>query len=302
MFEEPNPLSNTRYTDSADFTCLENLEESSIDISLVNCGFEHCIPLHVCQELRDEYIIHLVLDGKGTFTCGGKSWILQRGQIFLVSPRTSYTYISDASDPWFYAWVGFRGILCRDILYHCGLSEKHPVGEVQDPDAVMSYIRTIIQYRQLTFANQLRRNGILMEFLSALIENHQSEMSASATLQTDYGSNIYVSHAIEYIQNFYKQPISVQIISEYVGVSRTHLNNCFQKELGISIQKFLSDYRMHKAANLLITSTDTIQSISASVGYPDSLAFSKSFKKKFGLSPKNYRNQKRTLDLYSEKQ
>ncbi len=302
MFGNIDPLSNTRYTDNAHFECLENLDESSMEISLVHCGIEHCNPLHICQIPRDEYILHFVLDGEGSYSCDGNAWTLKKGQVFLICPGSKYTYVSSASIPWTYAWVGFQGMLCKNILYHCGFSKEHLIGECKDLDRVLSYVNSLIEYRQLTFSNQLRRNGILMELLATLIDSRKADMEGTDSSLSDYGSNVYVSHAVEYIRSFYNQPISVQTISEYVGISRTHLNNCFQKELGLSVQKFLSDYRMHKAANLLITSTDTIQTISASVGYPDSLAFSKSFKKKFGLSPKNYRNQKKTLDVYDMKQ
>jgi AraC family transcriptional regulator of arabinose operon len=91
-------------------------------------------------------------------------------------------------------------------------------------------------------------------------------------------------------------------ITDYVGISRTYLTQIFQKELGLSVQTFLIDYRMHKAANLLLSTNQSISDVSTNVGYDDALAFSKSFKKKFGLSPKNYRSQKEEMDLFTKKQ
>ena len=57
-----------------------------------------------------------------------------------------------------------------------------------------------------------------------------------------------------------------------------------------------------KAANLLVSTNDTIKEISRAVGYEDQLAFSKAFKKKFEMSPKNYRTFRGTTVLYNEKQ
>ena len=42
--------------------------------------------------------------------------------------------------------------------------------------------------------------------------------------------------------------------------------------------------------------------VSNSVGYEDQLVFSKAFKKKFGMSPKNYKTHKEMMDKYNEKQ
>ena len=53
---------------------------------------------------------------------------------------------------------------------------------------------------------------------------------------------------------------------------------------------------MHKAANFLVSTTMPIKEIADQVGYNDQLAFSKAFKNKFGMSPKNYRTYKDELE------
>ena len=107
--------------------------------------------------------------------------------------------------------------------------------------------------------------------------------------QTGYSDNAYVNLAIDYIGKTYMQGIGVSDIADSVGITRSHLNHVFQKELGISIQNFLIDFRMHKSANLLVSTALSIKEISNQVGYNDQLVFSKAFKKKFGMSPKSYR-------------
>ena len=113
---------------------------------------------------------------------------------------------------------------------------------------------------------------------------------------------MYVEQAIDYIKWNHSHGINVTDIADYIGISRTYLNHIFQKELGISSQKFLMDFRLHKAANLLISSDLPVAEVSAQVGYDDSLAFSKAFKKKFELSPKNYRSHKEKMEQFTEKQ
>ncbi len=87
-----------------------------------------------------------------------------------------------------------------------------------------------------------------------------------------------------------------------LGISRAYLNKAFQQELGMSVQRFLIDYRMHCAANLLYNSAMNIQQISEAVGYEDQMTFSKAFKKKFGVSPSSYRKPSHPLPVYHEKQ
>lgn len=153
--------------------------------------------------------------------------------------------------------------------------------------------------RKLTFGNDLLRNGFLLELLGSLCENHTNRTKQNGG--HDYSSNIYVNHAIEFISKFYSQSINVTSISEYIGITRAHLNNCFQKELGITVQSYLIDYRLHQASQLLSSTTDSINEIAAKVGYPDPLAFSKAFKKKYKASPKFYRQNQLELLQFNNK-
>ena len=60
-------MKNVKYTDSAQFRCLEHLRETCIDLYLICCGLEHCAPTHaIGHSIREEYILHFVLDGKGS--------------------------------------------------------------------------------------------------------------------------------------------------------------------------------------------------------------------------------------------
>ena len=72
------------------------------------------------------------------------------------------------------------------------------------------------------------------------------------------------------------------IVADNIGISRAYLNSSFQKELGMSAQTFLIDYKMHKAASLLVSTSLSVKEIANNVGYEDQLVFSKAFKKKFG--------------------
>ena len=69
-----------------------------------------------------------------------------------------------------------------------------------------------------------------------------------------------VEEVVSAAKKYAKKPLIVKLspnvtdIADYIGISRTYLNHVFQKELGISSQKFLMDFRLHKAASLLTSS------------------------------------------------
>ena len=117
-----------------------------------------------------------------------------------------------------------------------------------------------------------------------------------------YSTSVYVELAIEYIKDMYQRGIGISDIADNIGISRAYLNSSFQKELGMSAQTFLIDYKMHKAASLLVSTSLSVKEIANNVGYEDQLVFSKAFKKKFGMSPKNYKTHKEMMDKFNEKQ
>ena len=295
-------MKNVTYTDSANFHCLENLRENSLDLSLIHTGKEHCFPGHTFSSPRDEYIIHFVLDGTGTYSAGGSTWVLTPGQMFIIYPNEPVTYSADQTTPWSYAWIGFNGIRAENLVKQCGFSKGRMILPAPDSKIVLKYISKLLDHKSLTSANELKREAYLMLLLSELIEHHDSLKIQTRKEKYAYSTSAYVEMAIDYIRRMYMYRIGVSDIADNIKISRAYLNSAFQKELGMSAQKFLIDYRMHKAASLLTSTVLSVKEIGNRVGYEDQLTFSKAFKKKFGLSPRNYKVHQDQIIKYDEKQ
>ena len=143
----------------------------------------------------------------------------------------------------------------------------------------------------------------LILLLAELADFHEKRSAQSRkNAKYAYSTSVYVELAIEYIKGMYQKGIGISDIADNIGISRAYLNSSFQKELGMSAQTFLIDYKMHKAASLLVSTSLSVKEIANNVGYEDQLVFSKAFKKKFGMSPKNYKTHKEMIDKFDEKQ
>ena len=100
----------------------------------------------------------------------------------------------------------------------------------------------------------------------------------------------YIRQAIEYIETNYSRQITVEEISNHVGINRKYLTKLFNEKMDNSPKNYLIQYRINKACRLLKQSTLSIQEVSHSVGYTDALVFSKIFKKVVGTCPREYRS------------
>jgi len=95
--------------------------------------------------------------------------------------------------------------------------------------------------------------------------------------------------AINYIEGHYAESITLEEISEYVGLSPNYFSKVFKNEMGKGYSDFLIEYRIEKSKKLLAETTESVKSISVSVGYPDQKYFSKLFRKITGIKPSEYR-------------
>ncbi|MDD3279436.1 MAG: helix-turn-helix domain-containing protein [Lachnospiraceae bacterium] len=286
---------NVGYTETGKFTCLEDLD-NTVDYQMFNpivldyCGKENCLPGHQFGPyIREKYVIHFVLEGKGTFLSGHKKYELTKGSAFIILPGEEATYRADMKKPWSYAWIGFHGYRVPEWIHKMGFSRENPVMELSNLPHILQIIEKILAEKQLTMVNELRRMSGLYEIMALIIE---SQMEARGTKKHDYSQGTYVKCAVDYMACNYGKKIKIDDLAEMIGISRSHLTLSFKKELNISPQEFLMNFRMEKACDRLKNTNDPINVIAAEVGYNDSLAFSKAFKQRMGESPKAYRETK----------
>ncbi len=145
----------------------------------------------------------------------------------------------------------------------------------------------MLVHSKSNFSSDLRRTGLLYEFLSILALNPLESD------QQDDSEYMYINQAIEYIKNNYWDGIHIYDIAKYLCIDRSYLYLLFHKYLKQSPQDYLATFRLTKASELLSTTTLSIESISNSCGYGDPAIFSKAFKRWKSMSPSKYRKQKR---------
>ncbi len=106
-------------------------------------------------------------------------------------------------------------------------------------------------------------------------------------------ANDSVAIAREYMQKEYgNQEISLEKVAMEVGLTPSYFSALFKKETGEVFVEYLTRLRMEEAIRLLEKTDDKIYMIAEKTGYPDAGYFSHLFKKKYGISPVQYRRQK----------
>ena len=99
-----------------------------------------------------------------------------------------------------------------------------------------------------------------------------------------------ISPAVSYLKNhIYDCELSIETLHKLCGISGTYFRYIFESHYGISPQKYICSKRLSHAKTIIDSGDyNSICEIAEAVGYSDPLYFSRAFKKKYGVSPKQY--------------
>ena len=230
-----------------------------------DAGRERCNPSHKFgPTIRNYYLIHFILSGKGTFKTPRGEYRLENGDAFLIKPGEVTVYEADAETPWEYVWLGFRGNLA---------------GEFDVVSDVFSYAPSIV--------------SCIDEVLESDTGNEALAASAAyklyASLALDQNRADYPNRVKWYVNSHYMEDVTVAQIADTMGVNRKYLARIFKERYGVSMQQFIITKRLHEAKKLLKRGFN-VEEAARMVGYGDAFSFSKAFKKQYGTSPIKCKN------------
>lgn len=249
------------------------------DINPVVCGWQDCKSGHFFgPAIREYYLIHYILDGKGIFERKGKVYSLGKGSMFLIRPHEVTYYEADKQNPWSYVWIGFSGALSEELIDGSGF-DKSPI--VYSPGSAFIF-KNMISADKLSQSAEIYLCGLIFELFARLKEENNVDTCAA---------QVYARRAENYIQSNYMYDISVAGIAKMLGIDRRYLYRIFVEHIGTSPQKYLLKYRLGKAAELLSQYDCIVSEAARSCGYKDAFNFSKMFKKEYGVSPSEYKKR-----------
>ncbi|WP_342599208.1 AraC family transcriptional regulator [Psychrobacillus sp. FSL H8-0483] len=100
-----------------------------------------------------------------------------------------------------------------------------------------------------------------------------------------------IRDAESYILQNYHQPIRMKQLTEVTNVSESQLNRMYQRTFQLSPMERVTAIRMEQAAQLLRNPSQSVTNVALQVGYQSMSAFLQQFKKKYGVSPKEYQTK-----------
>lgn len=250
--------------------------EEEININILNFVYEtkkqsfdniHC---DAC------YKMYFVTSGKGKLRLAEKIYELEKNYVFFTLPSTRYSI--ESCEEFEYMYISYLGTRTNKIMEHYNITRKNFLFK-NFPDLDLIWKESISDN---TSVLSLRCEGILLYTFSKIVQ---------PTEDKKYDKNKIVPEIKKYIdENFTDADLSLDKISNKYSYNKKYISTVFKKKTGVGISQYLSTLRIQYACTLIEQGFTSVKDIAFLCGYNEALYFSKVFKIKMGVSPKEYIN------------
>lgn len=172
-----------------------------------------------------------------------------------------------------------------------------------DTEEYRTKVIIISGYSEFEYAKQALRYGVAeymvkpilqADFIEVLERILQRNFEEKETLGKEGGERYETITVLkEYIDRHFEQDLSLDTLGEVVHLHPAYLSRIFKEVTDVNLSGYITDIRMQKAAGLLEKTDLKVNEVMQRVGYQKSQHFSKLFKEKFGVTPKEYKTNKR---------
>lgn len=245
----------------------------------------HC---HSCGEL------FYVEAGNCRFLIDDHIFDLHSGDFMLVPPMALH-YTRYVSGPCRRTVILFRQEDVGEDVRRCMPRAERFFAETavfQVPEAYRSQISSCL--KQMTAEEKINdarsallRKMYLREVL--LICSRVCSFLSEPPVVDLHTTDRQILQAANYISQFYMAPITTADVARAVGFSPNYLSRKFRLAAGVGLHEYIVFVRLHHAAQELVSTADSITTIALRCGFSDSNYFKDSFKKKYGVTPRQYR-------------
>ncbi len=241
--------------------------------------------------------------GCGSMIIEGKEYSIFQGVLALIPSGVAYCYYPDKKDP-----MKFLALNFDYDARACHITAPIPPVRAENFDKANIISRICFTDAQVlnaplvldkmniieTELEKINSEYMKKEFLyeircSNLLHSALTRIILRAGHETLSKGEILAERIIEYIRENFSKEITLEMLGDTFGYHPNYLNSVFARHTGKPIYSYLIDFRIDEAINLLENTHMSVSEISNAVGFCDISHFSKSFKKKTGRSPSDFK-------------
>lgn len=234
---------------------------------------------HIRRECADVTVIEYVVKGEGYITVDGQPRLITAGQVYVQQAGERHDYYSRAANPWEKIFINVNGELPTALLQRYGLWGRYVFDGVGLRDTFRRVAEIVRRPRESE--DDTRLEALFFEALVRLAKGARQESHSQEAVRLK-----------EYLDAHTERLVGNAELAAAVYRSPDYCIKLFRREYGTTPYDYQIGEKLRIARRLLRDTTLPVAQIAARVGYPDAGYFSGLFRRKCGLSPREYRQGK----------
>lgn len=255
-------------------------------------------PLHWHEEMEIIYVI----EGNINITIQNNEYTVHKNEIALIAPESIHSIRQHNDEPAVYFNILFRfSMLSGGEEAICKKKYLDPIYErkfimpeyLDDSNPIKSELEPLIN--NLTDINwpdgnknELLIKARLLEIMH-IIKNHCKKVQGDEKNANEV--NRKIKKSLIYLETNYHENITIAQIAKVSNFSESYFSKLFRQLTGSSFTRYLKDYRLERAAQMLRNSDSRVSNVAFLVGFNNLSYFTRAFKTKYKINPKAYKEK-----------
>ena len=246
---------------------------------------------HSTPHSHDYTELFYIIGGDGQFQINESLFPVRAHQLVVVNPNILHTEVSYAARPLEYIVLGIEGL---ELTIPGSGEGRYCIYSFPEQNDVLECMQKVLQEMQ---AGRPEYQTLCLAYMDIIMVQLIRSASVSLTqTRSRFPVNRQCAAARQYIDQHYKESITLDILAEKVSINKFYMAHAFKQEYGVSPINYMILCRIREAKRLLAETDLSLSQIAAVLGFSSSSYFSQSFRNTEGLSPSEYRkhNQRRS--------
>ena len=248
-------------------------------------GDWHSVP-HTHQHTE----LFFIVSGKGQFLIQDQVFPVDVNNLVIINPNVTHTEVSLNAQPLEYIVLGIDGI---ELATSENSNGQFCILDHFESVEISSCLRNILREMELKNTGY---EDICQAYMEILIIRLMRTTSLSVQNESPpMSGNRQCAVARRYIDLHFKEPLTLEQLSEEAHINKYYLSHAFKKEYGISPIKYMISRRIDESQYLLAETDLSVSQIAQLLGFSSLSFFSQVFRKSLGISPMEFRQRHKSM-------
>lgn len=239
------------------------------------------------------------VSGSARIECGSNAIICNSGDLCVVNSNELHYGICQSEDLSYYAMIVDLSLLqsrdwdAADEKFVTPIARNRMLfqNRISGDEAVTGQIRAIIrELASQEIGRELSVKSHLFGLLALLVRKYTVTPNEQDEFRARHKELERLEPVFAYIEEHYREKLSVQKLADIAGLSRYHFSRLFKRVTDKTVVEYINLIRINKSESLLRNKAMNISEVAHATGFSDIFYFSRTFKKFKQLSPTQWRN------------